>query len=455
MHQASFTCRTATVALLVLAGSLVVSCGRGVSRWNVLLVMVDTLRADHLSAYGYARSTSPALEALGREAILFENAYSQAGCTFPSVNSLLTSRYPAYFKRAPVGRVMPEELPSLQGILKAHGYSTFAVSASSVVRKTPSRHNKVGGYGRHFDTFDEKCFEREAACVNERALATMDEIQEPFFGYLHYLDPHQPYDPPESFEKSFADAYEGGKPFIRRGSIGMIEQMLYKDGPRFKLEPRDMEQLRSLYDDEIAYFDQQLAALIGELRQRGLWERTLLVFASDHGEAFMEHGHIHHCRDLTYNSVVRTPLLLRIPSLVGGVRREGLAQNLDIVPTVLDYLGLARPEQEFQGRSLRPTIERDRAVNRYAFATQGVRRAVTDGRYKLILDLAMESHELFDLKVDPGEQHDLATELPAVSERLRTALNGWLDRYELATTRKESIERAREQREHLRALGYL
>jgi arylsulfatase len=447
---------------LVVVGLVGLGCGREAApRWNVVFLLVDTLRADHLSAYGYERATSPVLEELAASSYLFEKNVSQAGCTFPSVNSILTSRSPYLFLFQP-GRdwSIPEETPSMAEILGEHGYSTFAVSASTVVRKTPSVHNKVGGYDRGFEVFDEQCLDDDADCVNAKALEILDGLEEPFFGYLHYMEPHQPYQPPASFERRFSNGYKIGKPFIQRGEVGPIERMLYKDGPDLDLKPRDLRHLIALYDDEIAYFDQQLGVLLAQLKRRGLMERTLLVIASDHGEAFFEHGDIHHCRDLVYDTLVHTPLLLRVPSgsdgrRAGGRRFDALVQNLDILPTVLDLLAIDDRPYGLEGHSLRRVIEQGGRVNRYAFATQGVMRMVADERFKLILDLETGGLRLFDRSEDPLETTDLATELPEVVDRLQATLRDWLVHHEGEDAAGRGVRRATEVRKQLQALGYL
>ncbi|MGH9361061.1 MAG: sulfatase-like hydrolase/transferase, partial [Thermoanaerobaculia bacterium] len=194
----------ALVAALAATALVLAACaGGGEPRpLNVVLVLVDTLRADHLGVYGYRRPTSPALDAFAREAVVFTDARSQAGCTFPSVNSLLTSQLPERFLGQPEGRIgIPDGIPTLPEILRARGWATAAVSASAVVRRRPIRHNPHGGFGRGFDLFLEECAWKSAACVNERALAALDTLPRPFFLYLHYLEPHAPYRPPRFHQR--------------------------------------------------------------------------------------------------------------------------------------------------------------------------------------------------------------------------------------------------------------
>lgn len=449
---------------LVLIPLLLCACGRGEpDRWNVLLVIVDTLRADRMSLYGYPRPTTPNLEAFAREAVVFTNAHSQAGCTFPSVNSLLTSRQPAAFLVPGSSLGIPDTIRSLPEILREQGYSTLAVSASSVVRNTPSKINRTGGFGRGFDVFDESCHRRAARCVNEKGLGLLEGVREPWFLYLHYMEPHAPYEPPPDHARRIAPTpararEQGVNAWARRGEAWPVARLLYDGNTQYQLTPPNLAHLSDLYDEEIAYFDGQFSKLLDALRERGLFERTLIVLAADHGEELYDHGHFGHCRDHAYETVLKTPLVLRIPGAepsLQGLRREALAENLDIVPTLLDYLGLPTKDRGFEGASLRPVLEKDRRVRRLSFGLQGVTRTVTDGTWKLTFDLATGGTRLFNLGTDPGEKTDLSSERPEDARRLETALLGWLGSHEGSPASGESRRRAEELEKKLRALGYL
>jgi len=437
------------------------ACARRESeRWNVLFVVVDALRADRLSLYGYRRPTTPRLAALAREGVVFTNARSQAGCTFPSVNSLLTSRHPAVFLARPgYTMAIPETVRSLPEILRRQGYATAAVSASSIVRHTPSRFNPAGGFGRGFQVFDESCVEKHARCLNERALGLVQAFREPWFLYLHYMEPHAPYRPPPDHLRRLAAtparARElGVHAWARRGDTWQLGRRLYEGDTQFDFTPRDLAHLSDLYDEEILYFDEQLAGLLASLRERHLLERTLIVLTADHGEELYDHRDYGHCRDLAYETVLKTPLLLWIPGVEPGLRRAALAENLDLVPTVLDYLGLAGEGLDFDGSSLRPVIERDQPLHRLSFSLQGVTRTVSDGSYKLIYDLTAGGARLFDLRTDPGERVDLFSRRPAEARRLQAALLRWMESHE-GHAASESRRRAEELEKKLRSLGYL
>ena len=448
-----------TRALILLASaSLLPACSAEPERpRNVIFVLVDTLRADHLGAYGYARETSPNLDAFARRSVFFRDARSQAPCTFPSVNSILTSRYPAAFLGQPNQAMgIPERIPSLAEILRLRGYRTVAVSSSAVVRNTPSQHNPGAGFGRGFEVFLEDCVWKAAACVNRQVLApqVLDRSRDdrPLFLYIHYLDPHGPYNPPQGYPRRFAKGHPE-KPFIRNGNPNPIGDMLYKGGPDPGVTPADLQHLIDLYDDEIAYFDAQWAHFLRALEEGGWLDDSIVVFASDHGEAFLEHDHIKHCRTV-FDNEVRVPLVFHIPGVEARTVEQPV-QNLDIVPTLLDYLGLPAVGLTLEGESLRPLIDKGTAGDPLQYSLSGPYRSVADGRFKLIQDLGGEAFWLFDLQKDPGETRDVLAAERRTFHRLRDALGGWLARTEGQGRADESLRKAREAEEKLRSLGYL
>jgi arylsulfatase A-like enzyme len=422
---------------------------------NVIIALVDTLRADHMGCYGYSRDTTPNIDRFASQAVLFERARSQASCTFPSVNSMLTSRHPAVFLFQPEGFMgIPEETVSLAEILRDHGYATAAFSASPIVRAHPSKENPDGGYGRGFAVFDESCLFREAECVNNRALRWLRKARRPFFLYLHYMDPHDPYRTPHDVPAVFADVHDGPD-FVREGNPNPIADMVYGDGPEVAVSEGDIQHLLDLYDDEIRYFDDQFHGFLGALDDLGLTGSTMIVLASDHGEEFMEHGeHIKHCRVL-FDTSTRVPLIARIPGVEGGRRISPAVQNIDVMPTILDYLGIVEPDLHSNGSSLRDLISSDDQGPRMAFSNQGKWRSIDDGRYKLLLDARNVEPQLFDLHADPLELSDLYHPEHAAALELEPLLIGWLTLTEGGVGDSRALAAGQETEERLRALGYL
>lgn len=451
-------------ALLLSVAAVVGGCGGEAStggvateapRPNVVLVLADTLRADHLGAYGYERAATPRFDALAAEGYLFEEARAQAPCTFPSANSILTGRLPvAFLGQEEEGAMgIPASIPSLAEILDEAGWATAAVSASPIVRATAGTHNPGGGFGRGFDRFDEDCEWRSGGCIQRRVERLIDELPEPFFLYLHYLDPHDPYRPPAEWPRPLARGGEGLSGATLSGDPRPLESAFYDEGDASGLTARALDHLRGLYDAEIAYWDEQLGRLLDLLETTGRLEETIVVVLSDHGESFFEHRHLRHCRSL-FDTEIRTPLVLRLPrSLAAGPPRRIAAQaaNLDVVPTLLDYLELPRDGLRLAGASLRPAIE-GRSVERPpVFASWVGLRAVQDGRYKLIAASDGGGSWLFDLAADPAERVNLAATRVRQRRLLERHLREWVARTHAGAT--DDAERA--MLERLEGLGYL
>lgn len=428
--------------------------GVGPDRPHVVLLVADTLRADRMSLYGATRPTTPTLDGLAADGTVFERAWSQAACTFPSVNALLTGAAttsflgePARAKRSLEGR------GALAERLGRAGHATAAVSASWVVRATPSIHNDWGGgYDAGFDHFDESCAGEAAACVNGRALDWIDardDASRPFFLYLHYLDPHDPYRPPPDHARRFAaDDFPDAR--IRAGDPnGLAEAASGRATDAAK------RHLLDLYDEELAYLDEQIGRLFDALDRRDLLAGTIVVLASDHGEAFDEHDDWKHCSSV-YEEQTRTPLVFWGPGVPRGLRSTTAAENVDILPTLLDLLELGRPAPErsepLVGESLRAAMRPGGSVAALAHSSQGPWQSVTDGRHKWIERVGRGAGDLYDLAEDPGERAPLPLTSKATA-RIRTALAGAIsERGEDAAARDRAwtaVER------ELRALGYL
>lgn len=425
---------------------------------NLVILLVDTLRADHLGAYGYERNTSPNVDAFARESVLFASSRSQSSCTFPSANSILTSRSPSLFLAQPEHAIgIPEAIPSIAEILQKNGYRTAAISGSPIVRSTPHRLNPHAGFGRGFETFHEDCLWRPAACLNRAALELLRrEDDRPFFLYVHYIDPHDPYRPPRSERRHFQFARRRGamKKFIRQGEPTPIAEMIYNGKPDPGVTPADLQHLIDLYDEEIAYFDRRFGELLAAVREAGLLDDTILVLTADHGEDFLEHDHIKHCRTL-FDTTIKTPLIVHVPGAEPRVVAAPV-QNLDIVPTLLDYAGVDAAGFQLEGRSLRALIEgREDGGERRQVASQAAFRSASDGRFKLIHNLRDGRFWLYDLTADPQETTDVLTRERRSFHHLRETMTAWLARTEGEGAAGESVRKAEEAEARLKALGYL
>lgn len=423
------------------------------ARPNVILILVDALRTDSLGCYGYTRETSPNTDAFADQSILFEFASSQATCTFPSVNSLLTSRYPFLFIRNFTGQNfgIPEDIPFVPEILKENGYTTIACSSSPIVRNTPSAHNKMGGFGRGFDIFLEHEWD-SAEDINKAVSKELKKISEPLFLFMHYMDPHDPYDPPEKFKRMFCTPYDD-KEFIAQGNPNPIFQMLTGEKPSRKITQRDLQHLRDLYDGEVAFYDFQFGRFLDRLSKLGILENSLVIICADHGEEFLEHENVKHCHSV-YETLAHVPLIIKTPSGQPRGSRKALVQNLDIVPTILDYINIDPTEFGFHGKSLKPIIEKDKAINPYSFCVQHNWRSINDGRFKLIINVKTGAIAFYDLQKDPHEKKNIL-DLEAKTARQHVkALKEWISQEEADLTQEERIRLSEEAIEKLKALGY-
>ena len=428
---------------------------------NVILVVSDTMRAQQLGLYGYERDTSPFLDGLGEDGAYFAHAMSQAACTYPSGHSILTSRYPFNFLGKQTNNI-PPEIPMISEIFSEHGYRTVGISGSPIIVQEQNEFSN-GGFDRGFDVW-EKCeclgpgctwkFTPHADCINGHAIREIEAARdEPLFLYLHYMDAHTPLLAPET---TFSKAYKGNKDWISGGVMNPLERMIYSGGEAITLDPGDIEHLRDLYDDEVRYFDSALGSLLEALDDRGMTNDSIVVVAADHGEEFLEHESVKHCHTL-YDTETATPLIIRIPGVRAG-RIEHVVENNDILPTLLDYVGIDTSAYAFDGVSLRPSLTGGPPPRAFAFSSQNELRALSTGRYHLIYDIGTKEARLFDRDAGDGETRDQFDPTLEEHATLLGVLQRWLASVE-GMKSEGDLEKARDVSnqtlDHLRTIGYI
>jgi arylsulfatase A-like enzyme len=315
---------------------------------NVLIVLVDALRADHLSTYGYARETAPHLDALAAESMLYRNAHAQSSWTKPSIPTLFTSLYPiqhGVYEGQARGRggalesdVLSEDSLTVAEVFRDHGYATAAFVNNA--------HLEAGlGFSQGFSVYEQESF--DAPDLNDRFFTFLDAPRErPFFVYLHYLDVHWPFQPSGPYRELFpglredsvfeSPSWRGLRDSINRG--------------RLTLSDDDVAELVSRHDAAIAEFDHHLGAMIEGLRERGLLDQTVLLLTSDHGEELLDHGRVGHGGTL-YREVTEIPMLLRLPDAARAGEVETVARLLDLFPTLVSAAGIG-PVDGLEGRDL-------------------------------------------------------------------------------------------------------
>lgn len=411
---------------------LPVSCGRDSEHLNVMIIGVDTLRPDHLGCYGYSRDTSPCIDNLAAHGVLCENAVSQSPWTLPSFASVFTSLYPTQHGAVQLSNGLRSSFPTLAEIFRERGYATGAVINAPTLKPA----NRVNRGFDYYDTVPRGT--RVADGTTTDVLTWIDGIGgQPFFMFAHYFDPHLPYSPPDPYNKMFDHDYEG-----RIGNSFDAEGFAEEKSERFRqmkvLTPEDWNHIRSLYDGEIVFADREIERLLRGLEERGLRNNTLVVFLSDHGEEFYEHGGFGHGHSL-YNELIKVPLIFSLPArLPEGVRLARQVRLVDVAPTILDILGI-EDDDGFEGVSLKLLLEGKGVVDapstallppRVAFAeatTMGPEsKSVVNYPWKLIYNMGTQERTLFNLDDDPEERHDRSTEETAQQRFLEEMLFGTL-----------------------------
>ncbi|HEY3382776.1 MAG TPA: sulfatase-like hydrolase/transferase [Vicinamibacterales bacterium] len=388
----------------------------------IILISIDTLRADHLPAYGYTKVKTPAIDALAADGVLFEHAYAHSPQTLPSHAAILTGQLPFETGvRDNIGFTLRDDQPTLAAMLRDRGYATGGVVSAFVLRKET-------GIARGFDFFDGDMppaapdmpmgmVQRsgsDSLGVAERWMQNLSSSR--FFLFFHVYDPHTPYSPPERFARY------------------------------------------APYDGEIAYTDEVVGQLVAWLKARGWYDPALIVFLSDHGEGLGDHGELEHGLFL-YDSTIRVPLIVKMPGGAARGRRIPVpVQHIDLVPTVLDWLGIA-PSRSLRGRSLRPLLAGSHSMpaeggfyaeafyGRYHFGWSEL-YSLTDARFRFI---KAPHPELYDLQNDRGETRNLAAARPQVVTATRAALDRLLAG---AKVQAPGIV-SNEDLERLQALGYV
>ncbi len=445
--------RKCSARLAVLAAALALAaaaCGTrrlDATHPDILLVVVDTLRADHLGAYGYSRPTSPAIDALARRATLFENAWAAAPWTLPSVMSIMTGRYASHHRVENDGLRLAPDVPTLAEALRGAGYATGGFVSHIYV-------DRPFGFERGFATFEdfglsrpgyrlEAGLEPRADRVTEAALSWIHrQGSRPVFLLVHYFDPHWPYDPPRAYGNLFPDTYRGplDATYDSISQFQLPERTLPDDYRRFLIDR---------YDGEIRFVDDQLGRLLRGLGESGRAGRIWTVLTGDHGEEFKDHGSMGHGRQM-YEEVIRVPLIIAGPEGEGraaGARIGAPVSGVDLFPTIASLAGVAALPKGLDGRSLRPYLEgraeetparggsadpdaappEKRTLVSETVRLSACRTAIRRGPMKLIRFMDQNRAELYDLAADAGERRDLSADRPDARRLLLQALFSEVD----------------------------
>ncbi|MFN7995028.1 MAG: sulfatase [Bryobacteraceae bacterium] len=460
-------------------------------RPNVLIYMIDTLRADHASLYGYKRDTTPFLKKLGATGVVFDDCQAQATWTKPSIASLLTSLYSYTHGIFNDADTIPKGANTLAEQLRGAGYVTANIAASPWA-------GKITGLQRGFDYVMEfPVVQRSRTDAADRGTdsAAVDRVvfpwldrhkDEPFFLYVHTTDPHAPYRPPAGFEEKFANPAE--TPAFNKEYASLRDKDQYGGGTvvnregcrKSGIDPdRFIRQALDRYDGEILHNDKSFELLVAKLRQLGVLDNTLLVVVSDHGEEFWDHGWTAHGHSL-YQELTHSVFLMWNPKLLPAARRvTEPVQLVDVMPTVLELLGVKPPEM-VQGQSLVPlargsAFRRRNPVMTSRYAHPRAKPdgpvpenrintfAVVDSRWKLIYrekgrEVGLPRVELYDRATDRTETKNVAADHSQQVERMMAELGKWVDaqkqiRAVLGKGARSTLDQ--QTLEQLRSLGYI
>ena len=432
--------------------------GRKKERCNIVLISIDTLRRDHCSAYGYARDTTPTLNRFARQATSFDLAYAPTSTTGPTHASLFTGLYPIAHHVVRNGLQLSTKHETLAEVFKAQGYQTAAIVSSFVL---DSKFGYAQGFAYYDDDFEfsqstvhptqreghrvDGAFDRRADYTTDRAISWLKNRRrsnQPFFLFVHYFDPHDPYTPPQPFAGRFVPSNVHANSL--KGYIGR-------------------------YDAEIAFTDQQLANLLNALKQMALEEQTLVVIFSDHGEGLMNHGHMYHGVHI-YEEAVRVPLLFRWPNRIPSGRvLSAPVELISLTPTILGLMNIESDRHAFQTHSLAPSLRGETQLDpqqpiylyrRYYKAgkvgripVKGDKFGIRTGSWKYIEGKEEKTEELFDLAAGPKEKTNLCSKFPKKAAQLASQLAKWKQRHVRKLSGQGKI--SKEDLERLKTLGYV
>jgi arylsulfatase A-like enzyme len=421
----------ATAGLLLALAALCLGCAEPAQpRPNLLLISIDTLRADRLGAWGYGRATSPHIDALAREAVVFEDAQAGSSWTLPTLASLMTSLYSSTHRCWTHLTALGEDYETLAELLEASGWKTAAVVNHVLLSRRHGLHQGFESYDESL--IEENFLESHAAVTSPQVtrkgldwLAQGRDQPEPWFLWLHYFDPHALY----RAHQGLSDAFGTERP-------------------------------SDLYDGEIAFTDRAIGHLLAGLAKLGMAERTVVLLFADHGEEFGDHGGTAHGHTL-HRELLHVPLLIRAPGFAPR-RVSAPVRQVDVMPTALELLGLPVPEG-LEGTSLLAAMRGEPLPD---LPVLGELRqsplhrsdSLQRGGWKLLVDRARKRTALYDLKRDPGEHEDVATSDPDRVREMRDELEAMIAgaRRKAGSYRKaEPLTPLEDETESLRQLGYI
>ncbi len=416
---------------------------------NIVLIIVDTLRADHLQCYGYQRDTSPNIDALSRQAILFKNAIVPAPWTSPSISSIFTSQYPAVlgFQDQAV-KIHPKFL-TLPKMLKQHHYTTKGIISHTFL-------SPGSGFDEGFDSYDDENAKGHdhvsSPSLTEKAINFIEKNRyKQFFLFIHYFDPHYNYiqhEPTNYYPDYPGDLHDNEHIEILRGKA-----------PTMTAE--DIDYIKALYDSEIRFTDEHIGKLFDKLKALDLFDESLIVFTADHGEEFFERGDhwIGHTKKL-YHELIHVPLIIKPAGYKGTQVVEESVGLIDLMPTLMSHISLRIPgNYTYEGSAFDLAGDEEDENDPIFSETKRLAdlRSATWKRWKYIHDPQTDEEELYDLLLDPLETNNAVSENMEILYQFREIIRDWDEhiRSRISGSKIRKPDFTKKQLEHLRSLGYI
>ncbi|MFB0527120.1 MAG: sulfatase, partial [bacterium] len=412
---------------------------------NIILISIDALRADHLSCYGYHRNTSPNIDQLAREGVLFKNGFSQACSTMASHSSIFLSQYPWTHEVVGSKKKIAKSSLTLAEILKNRNYITAGFVGGGYV-------SSKYGFGQGFDFFfDKPRTWHTLKSHKDNLFRWLEKVRDKkFFLFIHTYDVHSPYNPPIPYRALYIGDYSDQR---------CLNELVDYELTALNLSPEEIDYVIALYDAGINYVDNEIGELVKKLRKLNIFDNSFIIITADHGERLGEEGRVGHGREAS-RIVTHVPLIMRVPEIGQGKIIEEIVESIDITPTILDILDISLPEG-MQGKSILPLIKGSGSGgNLVAYTSEGeekanLSRAIRTKEWTYIMN-QNGLDELYNRIDDPKEQKNLIKERPRLAQRLKEELEDFIA---LTSEGKpqvaEKVDIDEELKKRLKSLGYL
>ncbi len=454
---------------------------------NIILIVIDAARADHFSCYGYHKGTTPHIDGIAEEGVLYEQAISPAGWTLPAHTSIFTGLHVSRHGVHNENQVFDDHFATLPEVLKMNGYQTVGICRNDWISEATGL---IRGFADFHDLHYDKWKRKIRKFVNSLRVNGKDswsyEInrtakqwirrnhrQAPFFMFVHYSQLHLPYWIPAPYNTKFLP---DGMTYEAARNVNQNPKAFYAG--EVHMGPEEFEISRALYDCSLSYQDMIVGQFFDFLKKKKILNNTIFIITSDHGESLGDHNHFDHYYVL-YDALLRVPLIIRFPEVFApGVREKAMVQTLDILPTLKELLGLNDPKlNDLQGIPL-PPVKGGKATREFTISERfmdlnGLKKSYPDRdlshlipfekdrkiairteKYKLILSENYES-ELYDLQSDPREEHNIIHVKKHIADELKTKIAGWRKSFTPASNQGKEAEFDEAVRKRLEALGYL